>query len=138
MEIIDKDFKLILDTIISIEKQREYYHSKLLFVISISESNSIDISTINDPPDDVQSIFGLFFYNNEKFIVKNYNLIGNLFNKTEKTIEQTFIIDGLWIDKKTGKKKMVYKILDSSRSIWKYKYNNEGKLELVDFYNTDR
>ena len=137
LEVVENDFKLILDTIISIEKQRWYYNNSTYFSISITNVDEICIVAIAFLFDDTQ-LFGFFYYNGEKFFVENYNLGDRLFKKTGIKVEQQFRIYGSFgINEETGKKRYVYSSIDDSRSIWLYKYNEKGKLELVEFINTD-
>jgi len=137
LEIVDADFKPILDTIISIEKQRWYYNEyKLYFFIATTNFNEIIISTSGLLYD--TQLFGLFFYNGEKFIVRNYNLGDRLFKIAGIKVVQDFIIyDGFWINEETGEKRKMGHLLNDSHSTWLYKYNEEGKLELVEFVNTE-
>ena len=135
LEIVDKNFMPILDTIISIEKKRIYYSEYTDFIITITNYNEIYIETMGLLYE--RQLFGLFFYNGKKFLVEKYNLGDRLFKKTEVKVKQDFIIyDGLWTNEATGEKQKKGSMLDSTRSIWSYKYNDKDKLELVEFQNT--
>jgi hypothetical protein len=137
LEIVDKDFKPILDTIISTEKQRSYYKGKTIyFFITNTNLNEIYITTEGLLYED-DYITGLFIYNGEKFLVENNNWENTLLKKTGIKVKQDFDICGEYIIEETGEKvKIGRSMLDDSRSIWVYKYNGEGKLELVEFVNT--
>ncbi len=127
LSIIDTSLNTILDSVVSFEKNCDYYNDSLFFTVDVRKIKDVyelqieSSNNINNALDYFEPILGYLYYKSHLFII--YNPVSErFFKRTEETKKFKYIkYDKTYQEEDSL---TLYHIIDDSFTIWNYWYIN--------------